>query len=180
MSSFGIEYIVKQKCEGKALLHRILLIFSYIIIFALASLAVIALSSPVLYIPFFLLIIAFVALLIFISWRFVCVEYELALYSGELSLSVIYGKNTRRRLLSLPVSTLREVGEYDGPAYGRISKLSLQRNYILVSSLAAPRIFYALFDIGEDKCILYFEASDSLLAALKTQNSAAFRAGGIK
>ncbi len=180
MEASSAEYIIKQKCKGKVLLKRSLLIISYIIMFILASIAVITLAAPLLYIPFFLLIIAFTALTIFITWRFVCIEYELALFSGELSLSIIYGKNTRRRLTSLPAGSIYEVGEYDEAAYIKTSRLSLQKNYIFVSSLDAPRIFYALFDEGKDKCILYFEADDRFTAALKKQNPAAFRAGGIK
>ncbi len=173
------EYIIKQKCEGKVLFKRLLLIFSYIFAATAATLAVLLFSPPILYIPFFLLVAAFIAIAVFLTWRFVSVEYELSLSSGELSLTAIYGKKTRRRLTSIPTGAIYEIGEYDDEAYERLDSISLQKNYILVSSLSAPVIFYALFDEGKDKCVLYFEADENMVSELRRQNSSAFRKGKV-
>ena len=104
-------------------------------------------------------------------------EYEVVLGGGDLMITVIYGKGFTKRLLNIPINSISELGEYDDAAYKSVSKLSLQKNYICMSSLSAPDIYYAVFDEGKDRCILYFDAPERAIEILKKQNSAAFRRG---
>ena len=103
------------------------------------------------------------------------VEYEIVIGNGELYASVIYGRSITRRLLSLPIHDLSEVGIYDDEAYARLCSQSLQKNFICISSLSAPEIFYAIYDDGKDRCVLYFETDERGLAILKRDNPSAFR-----
>ena len=180
MESQVLEYIVKCKNEGTLLWRRITLIIGYILLFIILAIVILSLSPALLHIPFLLLDAAFCALVIFISWRFVCPEYELVLGGGEICVTVIYGKSFRHRLLSLPINSLLEFGYYDDTAYKKLCGLSLQRNYVCVSSLSAPTIYYALFDVGKERAVLYFETDERGIKYLRQQNSAAARAGNIK
>jgi hypothetical protein len=99
---------------------------------------------------------------------------------GEISLTIIYGKGLRRRMTSIPINSLSEVGIYDDAAYEKLCASSLNKNYVCVSSMAAPTVYYALFDEGKDRCVLYFEADDRAIKYLRQQNSSALRAGNIK
>jgi hypothetical protein len=58
--------------------------------------------------------------------------------------------------------------------------MSLRKNFICVSSLSAPTIYYAIVDIEKDRSVIYFEADERAIKYLKQQNSAAARAGNIK
>ncbi len=180
MESGALEYIIKRKNDGRLLRARVALIAGYILLFFIPAIVILNLSPPLLYIPFLLLDAAFCALVIFASWRFVCPEYEFVLGGGEICVTVIYGKSLRRRLLSLSINSLLELGYYDDAAYEKLCGLSLQRNYVCVSSLSAPTIYYALFDIGRERAVLYFETDERGVKYLKQQNSAAARAGNIK
>jgi hypothetical protein len=123
-----------------------------------------------------MLSLAFTAFIAFVTWRFVCIEYEVVIGGGDIIITTIYGKGFSKKLLNLPISALSEIGVYDDKAYGEISKLSLQRDYVCISSLSAPNVYYALFEDEKDQCILYFDAPERAVELLKKNNSAAFRA----
>ena len=180
MESPTLEYIVKQKNEGRVIAKKVGLILSIVLIFFIFLILILNLSAPLLHIPFILLDIAFCAMVAFVVWRFVCVEYEIVFSGGEISLTLIYGKGLRRRLAHIPINSLSEVGLYDDAAYEKLCSASLQKNYVCVSSLSAPVIYYALFDEGKDRCVLYFEADERAIKYLRQQNSSALRAGNIK
>ena len=176
MTENSYEYIIKQKTEGKVLLKKAALIISYILFpVILALFAVAFLPSEILF-PIILLLIALTAFLVFVTWRFVCVEYEVIIGGGDVIFTVIYGKGFRKRLLNKPINSFFEIGEYDDRAFEAISKISLQKNYICLSSLSAESVYYAIFEDGKDQCILYFDAPDRAVELLKRSNSGAFRA----
>ncbi len=180
MDAPTLEYIIKQKTDGEVLLKKAFLIIGYILLFVVLAIVIISLSPPLLYIPFFALDIAFCAMVIFVSWRFFSIEYELIFGGGELVLTVIYGRSVRKRRLALALSSLSEVGAYDDGAYERLCAMSLQKNYFAVSSMSAPVMYYAVFDEGKDRCVLYFEADERAIKQIKQQNISAVRAGNIK
>ena len=180
MESQVLEYIVKQKTEGTLLAKKIALVVGYILLFLILGIVILNLSPAVLHIPFFLIDAAFCALVVFVTWRFVCPEYEITLGGGEINITVIYGKSIRHRILSCPVNSLIEFGLYDDGAYEKLCNMSLRRNFICVSSLRAPTIYYAIVDIEKDRSVIYFEVDERATKYLKQQNSAAARAGNIK
>ena len=180
MESQVLEYIIKRKNVGALLAQRIALIVGYILLFIILGIVVLNFSPAVLHIPFFLLDAAFCALVSFVSWKFVCPEYEITLGGGEMNITVIYGKSIRHRILSCTVNSLIEFGLYDDSAYEKLCNMSLRKNFICVSSLSAPTIYYAIVDIGKDRSVIYFEADERAVKYLKQQNSAAARAGNIK
>lgn len=170
------EYIIKPKNEGKVLIKKTALAASYFLLAAILIFLVITLAPLYVLIPLILLSVAVTALVAFITWRFVCVEYEICIGGGNLTVTTIYGRSVRRQLVNLNINSIFEMGEYGDGAYEEISKISLQKNYICVSSLASPVIYYALFDEGKDRSILYFDATDEAIRLLRISNSGAFRA----
>ena len=180
MDTPTLEYIIKQKNEGRVVAKKVALILSIVLLFFIFLVVILNLSAPLLHIPFILLDVAFCAMVTFICWRFVCIEYEIVIGGGEISLTLIYGGGLRRRLTSIPINSLSEVGIYDDAAYQKLCSASLHKNYICVSSMAAPTVYYALFDEGKDRCVLYLEADERAIKYLRQQNSSALRAGNIK
>ena len=127
-------------------------------------------------IPLILLAIALTAIIALVTWRFLSVEHEITVVGGDLIITTIYGRSMRRQTLNLSVAAISEIGEYDDLAYEEISKLSLQKNYLCISSLSSPNMYYALFDEDKERCILYFDATSEAIALLKKYNLGAFRA----
>lgn len=180
MESPTLEYIIKQKNEGGVIVKKVALIGGTVLLFAILAVVILNLAVPLLHIPFLLLDAAFCAMVVFTAWRFVCVEYEIVIGGGEITLTIIYGKGIRKWLAAIPISSLCEVGVYDDAAYERLCTVSLKKNYVCVSTMAAPTVYYALFDEGRDRCVLYFEADERAIKYLRQQNSSALRAGNIK
>lgn len=170
------EYIIKQRNEPSVIAKKAALILMYTVIFAALALLSFLFAPTGFLLPFILLSAAFTAILVFATWRFVCLEYEISAGRYEITFTVIYGKTLRKRLVSAELDSLSEIGDYDA-SFDRIQRISLQRSYSCVSSMSAPKIWYAIFDCGEDKCIVCFEANDSLLNILRKRAPSAFRAG---
>jgi hypothetical protein len=177
MADNSYEYIIKRKTEGNILAAKIALILLYVLFPLILAVLTVAFAPPALFTPLILLIIALTALLIFITWRFTSVEYEVVICGGDITITVIYGKGFRKKLLNKSINSFTEIGEYDDRAFEEISKLSLQKNHLCLSSLSAESVYYAIFEENKDQCILYFDAPEQAVALLKKHNSSAFRAG---
>ena len=169
------EYIIKKRVEGELLLKRIAAVVGYATFF-LSLTAFILAILPSLFVPALILISCLTALLIFITWRFLCIEYEIVIASGDIMITRLYGKGSRKAVFSAAVSSLSEIGEYDDRAYEEISKLSLQKDHVCLSSLSAPEVYYAIFEEADERGIVYFDAPARAVELLKKYNAAAFRA----
>ena len=170
------EYIIKQKNEGKSLTRKIIAVLLYCA-FAAISVALIFILAPLYFIiPCLLIAAAFFAIIIFVSWRFLCIEYEVVIGGGDLLITSIYGRSIRKKAVNVSVASIIEIGEYGDGAFEEISKLSLQKNYLCISSLSSPSMYYAIFDEDKDRSILYFDATSEAITLLKRYNSGAFRA----
>jgi hypothetical protein len=156
-------------------LKRIAAIVGYAAFFLVLTTLALALL-PSLLIPLFILICCLTALLIFVTWRYLCIEYEILISGGDIIITRLYGKGSRKTIFIAAVSSLFEIGEYDDKAYDEISKLSLQKNHICLSSLSAPDVYYALFEDEDGKGILYFDAPERAVELLRKYNAGAFRA----
>ena len=171
------EYIVKQKNEGQTLFKKIALAAAYPLMAILLAIINITVAPEALQLLRNAIIVLFTVLVAFITWRFVCVEYEFIISGGDITVTAIYGKGFRKRLISMSINSFSEIGEYNDAAFEAVSKLSLQKNYICISSLSAPNVYYALFEEKGELCILYFDATQKAVELLKRHNSGAFRAG---
>ena len=171
------EYIVKQRNEGLVLAKKVGAVCAYVLLFALLCFLILALSPELLYIPFFLMSIALVAVVVFVTWRFLCKEFEIVIGNGEMCISTIYARSLTRRLVAVEIKAFSEIGEYDDAAYERLCSMGLQKNFICVSSLSAPRMYYAIYEDGKERAVIYFETDERGLSILKQQNPIAFRAG---
>ena len=176
MSELFCEYVIKQRPEGSALIKRIILIAAYVLIFLL-PLTVALIDAPAWwFIPIILTSAAIDAIFIFITWRFMSLEFEFVIDTEDMTVTKIWGGRIRKKVFSMPIEKMTEIGIYDDSAYEEICKLSIRENILCVSSLSAPVMYYALYSSDKDQGIIYFEATSEAIALLKKQNSGAFRA----
>ncbi len=170
------EYIIKQKNEGAVLFKKIGLASSYAAVAVLLSILNLAFAPEELMLLFFAIIAIIIGVAVFVSWRFVCIEYEVIISGGELTITTIYGKSFSKTMLTKSINAFSEIGEYDESSYGEISKLSIQKDYVCISSLSAPTIYYGIFEEENERHILYFDVTEKAVSLLKKSNSSAFRA----
>jgi len=174
MQDNSFEYIIKQKNEGKVLFKKIALIALYVAVALLLTGLMLGYASIAIFIPMTVFIIAITAAIAFITWRFVSLEYEILIGGGDMIVTKIYGKSIRKTILNISINSFYEIGEYDDEAYEEISKLSIQSNLICLSSLAAPDVYYGIYEEDKDRCIIYFDAPSRAIELLKRSNSGAF------
>ena len=172
------EFVVRQRIEGKWLLARIAMITLYVC-FVLAWLAFGFNSIGV---PLLALIPVTTWMLVFFTWRYVAVEYEYSITSGELTFSKIYGNRSRRTCLKIKLRDAVRIAPLDnGEHSARAEAWKPQREFSAISSLIAPDIYYILFEYAEkhgkkaEKCraIFYFEVTNRALQICRFYNPSA-------
>lgn len=170
------EYTVKKKTEGASLALKIALVSLYVAIAAVPIVLALLFASAEAFLPILIIAPSVSALTAFITWRFTSLEFEFVIDTYEMTVSRIYGKRIRKRILCVALSAFTEIGEYNDAAYAHLETLSIQKNDVCVSSLSAPVMLYGLYRVGEDTAVIYFEADERAISLLKKNNSGAFRA----
>ena len=90
--------------------------------------------------------------------------------SGYMTFTVIYGGRSKKKKLEVCIKDMKEIAPYDEAACARLENRGLKKDYIFVSSLDAPDMYYAVFDQeGEDQ-VVYFEATKKALQILRFYN----------
>ena len=110
MDDLYLEQMVKRGNAQKDRMMRVLLIICGLIVISIpfvVSLAFSYLVTPV--------IVMAVALVVWIMWRRVSKEYEYIFINGNLDIDVIYGRSTRRHLVTFDCRLCRMIVPADDP-----------------------------------------------------------------
>ncbi len=156
------EFVVAQKSEGKWRLARIGMIALYVCFVVGCLFAGISFNV----LPPLALVPVFTWMLIFFTWRYVSVEYEYSITSGELVFSKIFGNRSRRTVLKLMLRDAVRIAPLRNDEESvKALNFRPEREFSAISSLRAPDIYFILFEYGKDKqhAILYFEATQKAL-----------------
>ena len=170
----GYEFAVTKKIQGKGRLLPIALILFYVF-YVLTVLFLgmkYRLIAPLLaFIPISLWV------LIFITWRYVHIDYEYSVASGVLTFTKIYGNRARRRVLEVRLRDAVRIAPLDDEQEAaRGAAYRPEREFVGVSSMSAPDIYFMLFELSDEKrrekrrAILYFEATAKMLAICRFYN----------
>lgn len=180
MSENTFEYLIRQKNSGRLIKKKLLFVLGYFALALLIYSLIFAYCPTIVLIPFLLLGTAVMCGVVFFTWKFTVVEFEYIIVSDHITFTVIYGKILRKRALDLEIKAFSEIGYYDPVSAERLENVIVNRDFLFISSTSAPDICYALFDRGNEKCILYFEAPDKALDLIKKYNPSAFRAATLE
>ena len=172
------EFVVGQKIEGKWRLARIALVCGYVL-FVIGCLLFGIITNIL---PPLALVPVFTWILIFITWRYVNVDYEYSITSGELTFSKIYGNRSRRTVLQLKLRDATRIAPLqDEKEAAKATAYRPEHEFSAISSLSAPDIYFMLFEyaVGEGerkktyRAIFYFEATARALQICRYYNPAA-------
>ena len=173
------EFVVSQRIEGRWLLARIAMITLYVC-FVLAWL-VLGFSLEIV-VQLLALIPITTWILVFCTWRYVAVDYEYSLTSGELTFSKIFGNRSRRTVLRLTLRDAVRIAPLENEAEAqKATAYAPEREFSAISSLRAPDIYFILFEYatkegGKQKkrrAIFYFEATGRALQICRFYNPSA-------
>ncbi len=175
-SAHYAEYTVEKKYEGaygrKHTLAIILYIIGPILVFLPLFLNVYTRAIAILvFIPlaptFFLFVIRT------INNRFFKIEYEYRVAMGELVISEIYNKKSRKDLITVKLSDVDTVAPYRDRYKDDCDRGSYERVIDAVSSMSSPDIYFAVVPNEDDKSkktLVYFEATSKMLRLLSLYN----------
>lgn len=179
MSDFNsFEFAVEQAKEGKWKLARFGMVCLYIL-YAAAIAVIIYLALPAM-IPLYALVPITLWIIIFFTWRYVSLEYEYSIMSGELTFSKIYGGRSRREVMKMRLRDASLIAPLDGDVYSaKATAYQPEKEFSAVSSMSAPDIYFMLFELEDEKtgkksrAIFYFEATAGALKTCRFYNQAA-------
>lgn len=168
------EFVVSQKTKGKWLAARIGLIAFY----CLYPVAILLLGMKYSFAaPLLAFIPISLGLIIFITWRYVSVDYEYSVTSGTLTFTKIYGNRSRRKIFEMKLKDAVRIAPLaDQNEVARATAYTPEREFMGVSCMSAPDIYIMLFELhtgkgGEKRrAIFYFEATAKMLSVCRFYN----------
>lgn len=169
------EFVVAQKSEGNWKLARIGMIALYVCF--VVGCFLLGISMNVL--PPLALVPIFTWMLVFFTWRYVSVEYEYSITSGELTFSKIFGNRSRRTVLKLMLRDAIKIAPLDNETEAQKASTYLpEREFWAVSSQKAVDVYFILFEYGaggkeKKRAIFYFEATQKALQVCRFYNPSA-------
>ena len=168
------EFVVAQKNEGTWKLARIGMITLYVCF--VIGCFLLGISANV--IPPLALVPIFTWMLVFFTWRYVSVEYEYSITSGELTFSKIFGNRSRRTVLKLMLRDALRIAPLDNTEEARKANEYLpEREFWAISSQNASDVYFILFEYKQGgsthRAIFYFEATQKALQICRFYNPSA-------
>ncbi len=173
------EFAVRQRIEGKWRLARICMICFYVLF--VAAWLVFGLTTQI-FVPLLALIPVSTWMLVFITWRYVSVEYEYSITAGELTFCKIYGGRSRSKKLTFKLrDAVRIAPLVDEQEAAKATAYHPEREFSAISSLRADDIYFILFEYAfresgkqqKRRAIFYFEATAKALQICRFYNASA-------
>lgn len=113
--------------------------------------------------------------LIFFTWRYAKVEYELTVHKGVFGIAIIYGGLTRKDLFSCRVSDLDCIAPYTE----EVERIATKRRLTVCSGVPEKQVWYALRRLEDgERMLIVFDAEERLLKVLRYYGAAAFLSVG--
>ncbi len=159
------EYSVEQKPEGKNLLCRILLIFSYAL-FVLLYLSLIIYTRLI---PLGAFTPLFVWIFVFFTWKYVCPNYKYQIDGNQLTFSVLYDMKKSKKCFITKISDIIEIAPVSKIS-APINNFSRRNTYNALPSKNAFDAYAAIFLMEGKRCIFVFQATHAALKLLKLYN----------
>lgn len=163
------EYTVTKKSEGAYRIKRILMVGLYVL-FGLVYFFGLALAH--LY-PLMALIIFFEWMLVFLTWRYVSIEYSYTLISGNMTFYTVYGGKKKKTMLEKRVKTFSEIRPLGENEKSELAKRRFSNVYSFIRSEneISDKYFAVFAEDDASESIVYFEATQQTLKILKYYNS---------
>ena len=160
------EKIVKVK-NAKQTAKLVSTVIAYVIYLAVWVLA--GILNPESSILIFIGGVLSCALIVFISFKYLFVEYEYSFCFSSLSVAKIYGKRTRKSLIHTEMSDLLIIAPATDENIQKAERFEPERRIIAVSSERADDIWLCVTG-GKDepRVLIFFEADERSLSILRS------------
>lgn len=163
------EYTVEQKPEGKFKTRKILFWLLYIIY----PLVLMVIVSILQIFQLFALVIVTEWMIVYATWKYTKPEYEYSVTSGRVTFSIIYGRRSRKEMLTFTIKECLQIAPAtDGDYLAMLEEYNPEVIYSAVSTVDSPDKYYAAFESADGKrCVFYFEATEKMLKLCRNYNA---------
>ncbi|MBQ8441016.1 MAG: hypothetical protein IJX19_10165 [Clostridia bacterium] len=170
-SGMAYEYVVNEKKNATVVCKRICLLLLYAL-WAVGFL-VVGMTTRLL-VPLMALVPLSLWIIVFLTWRFTQIEYELSFFSGVVTVSRIYGGRTRKKLAEITIRDMVGIYPCDEEYAQKIDSFGHEKEIMAAGSLDSPDLYAALWrDEDGKKYLLWFEATEKALKVFRFYNSSA-------
>ncbi len=171
-SGMAYEYVVAEKKSAALICKRISLILLYCL--WVVVLLILGLKTALI-VPLLALVPLTLWIMVFLTWRFTQIEYELSFFSGQLTVSRIYGGRTRKLLVKVTIRELSGVYPCDDEScVQRINAFGHEKEITAAGNFNSPDLYAALWkDEDGKKYLLWFEATEKALKVIRFYNAPA-------
>ena len=166
------EYVIVPRPSAKTRLHKVLLVFSYV----LFVIAWFVFGSGTGLYALMALIPLTLWMFIFATWRYSCVEYEYSVISGKLTVSKIYGGRSRKKALELDLRTVETALPLNEKQTERLlDDFDPQSETAFLTHRGSSEAYALLFKDEDVRTVVYIEVNERMMKTLKLYNAQALR-----
>ncbi len=163
------EYVVSEKMKGVKTLKRLGLILLYTVFVV----AWFVFGFVTHLFPLLALMPVTLWMLVFFTWRYVQVEYEYSITSGEITLSNIYGGRSKRTLCTFPLKSCATIAPLTEKYDYLIDRFAPEKTVNCLSGEDSEDAYFMLADIGGKRAVVYVEATEKFLRLCRFYNASA-------
>ena len=166
------EYLVKKKPDAALNLRKFLMVGG-------VSIAV-GVTVALLFKPL-IAVIPFVfgggGVLLWFLWRYVNIEYEYTIISGDITFDTIYGERKRKRSFEAKIRDFELIAPVEEKFLHRLQSPDISVRYDFSSSPKSPDLYFAIYnDSNKGKALIIFDTIPRTLKLLKFYNPSCFNA----
>ena len=167
------EKVVKKVEESKQRTNKALAIIGYSLFFAIWI--VIGILNLDILVPLVATGLLCTVALILLSWKYLDVEYEYALWYGSFEVAKIYSKKSRKNLLSAETKELLLVAPATEEYINKAEHFGIDRRIIATPSAEGENVWiWVTGGKDEPRVLVYFEGDERLLGMLRSASPSVF------
>lgn len=122
----------------------------------------------------FLLLLGIMILMWYLS-RFVSIEYEYTILSGEITFEAVYGRRQRKKYYTTPLKNIEKLAPVNGKAVKKEDFQGVTREVFCAAKMENSKTWYAIVkEENGEKTLLFFEVTEKAEKALRFYNGRAF------
>ena len=165
------KYMVAREKKGKYKLARIGMIMLYVLYFALPLL--LGLINVYFLIGGMTLFLILFKVVHFQTWRFVNQDYGVVVNENDFIAAVVYGNTKLKKLAMTKVSTAQIICPCEEKYLTKFAPEQIKNKIDITAGSTIDKYFIIYKNENGEDCVIFFEAAQKLLRAIKHYNSAA-------
>ncbi len=152
------EHVVTDKLNKSRKWQKVLMIVGYVFVDAALFWFLLRIN------PFLIALLALSTwIMVHFTWRYLNVEYEYVIESGQLIFTKIYGNKKRKEFFSIKLKDVVQIAPLDDPYIDAAKQYAPEQQYYGVPALEMDDVFFALFENDSKRSVFYFQMTQQAM-----------------